>query len=155
MQFAEVVKEIYNGNFDEQLDELQQQIDLRRKYTKIRKTYSMRVGDYVKINGNLRPAYIVGHVAKITKVNQATIEVDFLQPIYGPQKSRPWHKKVKVPINCVETTTNLEVEEYKKYIPPVRENRWDKTLLDPSMTRRELEAEARAEMEFERRANRY
>jgi hypothetical protein len=77
-------------------------------------------GSHVIIVGNLRPVYLVGHIAKVTKVNKTTVSISFLQPIYGTGgRSRPI-KDCNVPLTCVESVSQAKVDEYVKNIKPIQ-----------------------------------
>lgn len=164
MNFSEFTKALENGDFDNQIKMVAELVTSRQKVLAQIKGLELAPKSYVKIVGQIRPAYIRGHIAQVTKVNQSTVNVNFLQPIQGPQRRTPFQNNVNVPLANIEPVDQNEVNKYKEKIkmtPPNRTNRWTENEdqremdIEARANRWERQQEAREEMEFERRANRY
>jgi len=129
-KFYDFCEALRAGHYDDNLETMKNLLTDRRSKLAQLNMSAMVPGSHVVIVGDIRPVYLVGHVAKVVKVNQTTVSISFLQPIYGTGgRTRPI-KDCRVPIMCVVPTSKENVDAYVKNIKPtgptaVRPNRWN------------------------------
>lgn len=75
MNTQEVVGGIFTGEFDDELNDIVAAINSRRDTISRNKVKSISVGDVVIFNSSIRPKYLEGKEAKVTKVNRKTVTV--------------------------------------------------------------------------------
>lgn len=69
-----LINEIAKGTYDADLDTLTEYIRFRQKHL-APKAYEFRVGQRVWFNDKVRPTYLIGVPATITKINQKKVKV--------------------------------------------------------------------------------
>lgn len=160
MNVTALTNAITEGRYDHAIDALKQAINQRS--TQLKRA-SHAVGDTVKVIGPIRPAYLIGHLATVVRVNANTITINFLQPVRGPQSTKAF-TQVRIPVDNIEKVTPTEEKTYRDSLkkfspPPSRPNRWtgkQVSLEEISEMRREVAAqrrEAEAELAFESRVS--
>lgn len=94
--------DILSGKHDAVLDAISQAVAQRRQVLARHELTSIKIGDNVRFSARIRPRYLSGLTAKVTKVNGASVTVDIdNNPAYGRfQGSR----NVRVPAALVEST---------------------------------------------------
>jgi hypothetical protein len=128
--FQKFMQDLRAGEYDDNLGQVKDLIENRRQKLAQLNASAILPGSHVKIVGNIRPVYLVGNIAKVTKVNQSTVSISFLQPIYGTGgRSRPI-TDCRIPLTCVEPASKDEVDTYVKNMKPTgptatRSNRWN------------------------------
>jgi len=73
-----IIGNIVAGNHDAHLDAISNAIALRRSQLSEQKKSSLCVGDIVRFNNKTKPRYMIGHKAKVTKINQKRVQVTML-----------------------------------------------------------------------------
>lgn len=76
MNSTEVVGNIVTGECDDILNDIVQAVKDRRNAINSNKIRSISVGDVVVFNKSVRPRYLEGKTAVVTKVNRKTVDVD-------------------------------------------------------------------------------
>ena len=117
--FQKFMQDLRAGEFDDNLAQVKDLVENRRlKLAQLNAT-TIVPESHVKIVGNIRPVYLVGHIAKVNKVNQSTVSLSFLQPIYGNGGRLRPIQDCRIPLTCVEPATLNEVDAYIKNMKPV------------------------------------
>jgi hypothetical protein len=132
-KFYDFCEALRAGHYDDNLETMKNLLTDRRSKLAQLNMSAVVPDSHVIIVGNIRPVYLVGHIAKVTKVNQTTVSISFLQPIYGTGGRAHPIKDCRVPITCCEPVSQAKVDEYVKNIKPIkaygptamRNNRWN------------------------------
>lgn len=98
MQINELLTAIHLGTYDANLDTLRYAIIDRQK-AKAPKAYEFRSGQRVFFNSKVRPQYLQGVGATVTKINHTKIVVDLDKPLGR------FFKGVTVPTSLIATPT--------------------------------------------------
>ncbi len=130
-KYNEFITNLRDGHYDDNLESIRMLVTNRREKLAQLEGSAMVPGSHVIICGDIRPVYLVGHIAKVTKVNQSTVSISFLKPIYGTGgRTRPI-VDCRVPVTCVQLAPQKNVDEYiqkhAKAVGPtaMRQNRWN------------------------------
>ena len=76
-----IVQQVLAGAFDDVLEQLYKATKRRKEYLREDALDDvMFVGGRVKFAAHVRPKYLVGQLATITKINRTTVVVEFDQP---------------------------------------------------------------------------
>lgn len=77
---------IYNGEYDQSLDQIAMAIQIRRDMLRPKAT-DFKVGEKVRYNSHTRPKYLAGATGVIQKINRTKVTVMLDKPtgrFYGP-----------------------------------------------------------------------
>lgn len=114
-----VLQAIQNGTFDSQIPVIRAAIAYRQDRQQVQKIASIRVGDLVEVTGQCNPRYLIGALARVTRVMQKYVSCDLLVPISGPM-GKSWHRNIRMPVSLLtkrdeapsdttKSSTNLDV----------------------------------------------
>lgn len=81
VNILDLTRAIRNGDLDASLSSIGSALKCRREELTLAKRRSLTVGDTVYFTNTVKPSYLVGQAAKVTKINVKRIIVNLLNPI--------------------------------------------------------------------------
>ena len=78
-----VASDIILGKHDDELDAILSAVRTRRDALAQAVGVSIKSGDTVRFNDTIRPRYLAGQTAKVSKVNRTTLTVTLTNPTVG------------------------------------------------------------------------
>jgi len=97
MNALDIIKAIRAGDLDEDISLVTEALTARQAA----RALSVRPGEKVRFNGNIKPKYLVGVLASVVKVNSKTVTCR----IDDPATAGRFQGDVRVPVSLIEPVT--------------------------------------------------
>lgn len=101
----DIINNIEDGDFDTILNDIIEAVSLRKDIVADRLVRGISIGDEVRFSDSVRPKYLAGKTATVTKINRKTIVVDCPDdPSYKKYRNS---KNVKCPNSIIEVVETV------------------------------------------------
>lgn len=91
---------LHGGLFDDNLDEVVEEIRARKHTLTHRLVANLKVGDRITISTKVNPKYLGGLTATVTKIMHEYVTIDLDGIIHGPNGKR-WYRGIRMPMSLI------------------------------------------------------